>query len=673
MKNILDKCLRREALTREEAYRLYDEAPLPLLARTADEVRRSVVPDPGVVTWQIDRNVNITNVCISGCRFCNFHCKPHQEERAYITTLGEYRTKIARTLELGGDQLLLQGGLHPKLDIGFYEQLFRDLKAICPTLKLHALGAPEVAHIARISGLSTCDTLRRLMAAGLDSLPGAGAEILDPEVRRALSPAKPSVEEWLRVMHEAHMLNLPTSATMMYGHIETPHQRVDHLLRIRDLQAQCPPGHHGFIAFIPWIFRSAGTELERQGVVTRFSPLEYVRLIAVSRLVLHNIDNIQASWLTVGKQTAQVALHSGANDMGSIMIEENVVSSAGAHNRFDAAGIQQAIREAGFTPRLRDQCYECARGTARFDLLTPRPPQEDAATGMRPIAFAAIAAHAGRSLFQHAQQQAKAAARRPEHPAAYRNRLRAQPAEYTPAKRQARGGLRCKEAAACKGFAGTAPQPAAHPESRSAANRTGTRAAEVPLRGSRVPQQTPQNDIAPGPATGPGAMHRRRRGSDRRRDKEHGGYRKDGVQLGESRKNQRLTHHVVAVADGSDAVGAHLGLVVRREEADQTREHAGAEDGGTLEQRHRLGEEALDNEVADEAVEALRTRNGRQDHVAAESAAVLLHGADRRLTGDRGADTARNARKAHHQCYAHVAQNNCSCCLHSSEVFLDFV
>ncbi len=356
MKNILDKCRRREALTREEAYRLYDEAPL--LARTADEVRRSVVPDPGVVTWQIDRNVNITNVCISGCRFCNFHCKPHQEERAYITTLDEYRTKIARTLELGGDQLLLQGGLHPKLDIGFYEQLFRDLKAICPTLKLHALGAPEVAHIARISGLSTCDTLRRLMAAGLDSLPGAGAEILDPEVRRALSPAKPSVEEWLRVMHEAHVLNLPTSATMMYGHIETPHQRVDHLLRIRDLQAQCPPGHHGFIAFIPWIFRSTGTELERQGVVTRFSPLEYVRLIAVSRLVLHNIDNIQASWLTVGKQTAQVALHSGANDMGSIMIEENVVSSAGAHNRFDAAGIQQAIREAGFTPRLRDQCYE---------------------------------------------------------------------------------------------------------------------------------------------------------------------------------------------------------------------------------------------------------------------------------------------------------------------------
>ena len=258
---------------------------------------------------------------------------------------------------LGGDQLLLQGGLHPKLGIDFYEELFSTLKSLYPQVRLHALGAPEVAHIARISGLTTLDTLKRLIAAGLDSLPGAGAEILDPGVRKAISPAKPSVEEWIQVMHEAHCLNLPTSATMMYGHVETSRQRVDHLLRIRDLQARCPEGHYGFLAFIPWIFRSSGTELERQGVATRFSPLEYIRIIAVSRLVLNNIRNIQASWLTVGKATAQVALHSGANDMGSIMIEENVVSSAGAHNQFDAAGIQQAIREAGFTPRLRDQLY----------------------------------------------------------------------------------------------------------------------------------------------------------------------------------------------------------------------------------------------------------------------------------------------------------------------------
>ena len=324
MQRIYDKCRRREPLSREEAYRLYDQAPLQELALVADEVRRAVVPDPEVVTWQIDRNVNITNVCISGCRFCNFHCKPHQTDRAFVTTLAEYREKIDRTLELGGDQLLLQGGLHPQLRIDFYERLFSDLKALYPTLRLHALGAPEVAHIARISGLTTLETLRRLMAAGLDSLPGLG---------------------------------LPTSATMMYGHVETPHQRVDHLLRIRDLQARCPEGKYGFIAFIPWIFRSTDTELERQGVTTRFSPLEYLRIIAVSRLVLCNIRNIQASWLTVGKATAQAALHSGANDMGSIMIEENVVSSAGAHNRFDAEGIRKAIREAGFTPRLRDQLY----------------------------------------------------------------------------------------------------------------------------------------------------------------------------------------------------------------------------------------------------------------------------------------------------------------------------
>ena len=245
MLRIYDKCRRREPLSREEAYRLYDEAPLQELALVADEVRRAVVPDPQVVTWQIDRNVNITNVCISGCKFCNFHCKPHQTDRAFITTMEQYCEKIDRTLRLGGDQLLLQGGLHPGLKIDFYERLFSGLKSRYPSLRLHALGAPEVAHIARISGLTTLETLRRLMAAGLDSLPGAGAEILDSDVRRAISPAKPSVEKWLDVMHEAHCLNLPTSATMMYGHVETPHQRIDHLLRIRDLQTRCPEGNYG--------------------------------------------------------------------------------------------------------------------------------------------------------------------------------------------------------------------------------------------------------------------------------------------------------------------------------------------------------------------------------------------------------------------------------------------
>ena len=354
---IFARALNRETLSREEAYWLWEEAPLERLAAVADEVRRNVVPDPNVVTWQIDRNVNITNVCISGCKFCNFHCKPHEAEREFITTIEEYRSKIDRMLELGGDQLLLQGGLHPKLGVEFYEELFRELKKMYPEVRLHALGAPEVAHVAKVSGISTREALERLVAAGLDSLPGAGAEILVDRVRKQISPAKPSVEEWLQVMHQAHEMNLPTSATMMYGHIETPRERIDHLLKIRDLQAQCPAGNWGFIAFIPWIFRSTGTRLEREGVRSEFSPLEYIRMIAVSRLVLNNINNIQASWLTVGKATAQLALHSGANDMGSIMIEENVVSSAGANNSFDAEGIQKAIREAGFEPRLRDQLY----------------------------------------------------------------------------------------------------------------------------------------------------------------------------------------------------------------------------------------------------------------------------------------------------------------------------
>ncbi len=356
-KDIYAKAHSREPLSFEEACRLYDEAPLAELAREADALRRASVDDPSVVTWQIDRNVNTTNVCVSGCLFCNFHCKPHQTDRHFTTTIDEYCSKIERMLELGGDQLLLQGGMHPALRIDFYEELFRELKARYPQVRLHALGAPEVAHIARISSLTTRQTLERLVAAGLDSLPGAGAEILVDRVRRKISPAKPSVESWLEVMHEAHCMNLPTSATMMYGHIETPHERIEHLIRIRDLQAAVPEGNYGFIAFIPWIFRSTGTRLEAQGVVSHLSPTEYVRIIAISRLVLNNIRNIQASWLTVGKQTAQVALHSGANDMGSIMIEENVVSSAGADNSFDAEGIQRAIREAGFTPRLRDQLY----------------------------------------------------------------------------------------------------------------------------------------------------------------------------------------------------------------------------------------------------------------------------------------------------------------------------
>ncbi len=358
MHYIYDKAFAGERISREEALRLWHEAPLCQLAEQADALRAAKVADPTIVTWQIDRNINTTNVCVSGCRFCNFHCKPHQTDKHFITTLEEYVRKTEEMFALGGDQLLLQGGMHPALDIHYYEELFCALKERFPSLRLNALGAPEVAHIARISKISTREVLERLHKAGLSSLPGAGAEILVERVRKIISPAKPSAEEWLRVMHEAHEMNIPTTATMMYGHIETIEERIEHLIRLRDLQAECPEGNYGFTAFIPWIFRSAGTQLEQMGYTTHFSPTEYLRLIAVARLVLNNIRNIQASWLTVGKQTAQLALHSGANDMGSIMIEENVVSSAGAHNRFDREGIQRAIREAGFTPRLRNQLYE---------------------------------------------------------------------------------------------------------------------------------------------------------------------------------------------------------------------------------------------------------------------------------------------------------------------------
>ena len=355
--DILEKALSRESLTREEAYYLYDNAPLQMLCGVADTIRRSVVADPEVVTWQIDRNVNITNVCKSGCKFCNFHCKPYQEDKAYITSMAEYRQKVDEALSLGADQLLLQGGLHPRLGIEFYERLFSQLKKEYPQLRLNALGAPEVAHIAAVSGITTRETLMRLRDAGLDTLPGAGAEILSERVRKIISPAKPSVRDWVVVMHEAHQLGIPSTATMMYGHVETAHERVDHLITIRDLQARCPEGSRGFTAFIPWVFCPKGTQLEREGVAPRFSPTEYLRIVAMSRIVLNNITNIQASWLTVGKDVAEVALKSGANDMGSIMIEENVVSSAGATTRFDREAMQATIRRAGFRPQLRDQLY----------------------------------------------------------------------------------------------------------------------------------------------------------------------------------------------------------------------------------------------------------------------------------------------------------------------------
>ncbi|WP_298064139.1 CofH family radical SAM protein [uncultured Rikenella sp.] len=359
------KALAGEALTFHEALALWNDAPLAELMAAADAVRRRLHPGD-TVTWQIDRNVNITNVCVSGCKFCSFHCRPADKERAYITTLDEYRAKIREMQALGGEQLLLQGGLHPKLDLTWYETLFSTLKSEFPNIKLHALGPPEIAHIARISGLGQDadgyrTVLERLMKAGLDSLPGAGAEILDNEIRKHISPGKCSADTWLEVMRAAHKLGLYTSATMMYGHVEQPEHRILHLLKIRDLQALKPEKAPGFLAFIAWPYQGRGTALEKEeGLSGGANTAEFLRMIALSRLVLNNIPNIQASWLTTGLAAGQMALHGGANDMGSIMIEENVVSATDFEGRttIDASRMQQAIRDAGFTPALRNQRYE---------------------------------------------------------------------------------------------------------------------------------------------------------------------------------------------------------------------------------------------------------------------------------------------------------------------------
>jgi len=357
LSKLYEKALGLEDLTVEEGVFLYHHAPLAELMQVADSIRKIQVPH-GKVTWQIDRNVNTTNVCIANCKFCNFFRVPGHKD-AYITDMATYRKKITETLRLGGDQLLLQGGHHPELGLQFYVDTFKAIKSEFPQIKLHTLGPPEVAHICKLEGMSHHDVLVALKAAGMDSLPGAGAEILIDRVRRLISKGKCGSEEWLEIMRQAHQLHITTSATMMFGHVETIEERFIHLVKIREVQAEKPSDAHGFLAFIPWTFQDVDTLLTRiRGVHNLTTADEYIRMIALSRIMLPNIKNIQASWLTVGKATAQVCLHGGANDFGSIMIEENVVSAAGAPHRFTYKTIQEAIREAGFEPQLRNQQYE---------------------------------------------------------------------------------------------------------------------------------------------------------------------------------------------------------------------------------------------------------------------------------------------------------------------------
>jgi cyclic dehypoxanthinyl futalosine synthase len=356
--NLLSRALSFNFLSIEEGVHLYHHAPLADLVYTANEMRKIHKKNDPHVTWIIDRNANTTNVCIANCKFCNFFRVPGHPE-SYITTIEQYKKKIDETYRYGGRQLLLQGGHHPDLGLSYYVDLFSKLKELYPDLKLHALGPPEIAHITKLEKSTHTKVLKALTAAGLDSLPGAGAEILNDRVRRLISKGKCTGKEWLDVMRAAHQLNITTSATMMFGHIETIEERFEHLVWLREVQSEKPADAKGFLAFIPWPFQDDGTLLKRlKGITNNVSGTEYIRMLALSRIMLPNVVNIQASWLTVGKEVAQLCLHAGANDFGSIMIEENVVSAAGAPHRFTAQGIQNAIKEAGFIPQLRNQQYD---------------------------------------------------------------------------------------------------------------------------------------------------------------------------------------------------------------------------------------------------------------------------------------------------------------------------
>jgi cyclic dehypoxanthinyl futalosine synthase len=358
--DLFNKAISGETISVAEGLELYDHAPTEELMMAANLIRQKLNPG-NEAGWIIDRNVNITNVCFSQCSFCNF-CRKKSSQEAYVTTISQYIEKIDELFALGGDQILLQGGMNPELSLSFYCDLFSTLKSLYPALRLHALGPPEIVYLAKKERLAYKEVLSSLVASGLDSLPGAGAEILSDRVRKVVSPGKATVREWLDVMNEAHILNLPTSATMMFGHLETREERLQHLAYLRELQEEKPAGNYGFIAFIPWPFQDKGTLLAEQlGIKNNVNGPEYIRSIAISRIMLNNIQNIQSSILTVGKEIAMLSLHAGANDLGSVMIEENVVSAAGAGYRFDASEMQTIIREAGFIPRRRNQKYETVK------------------------------------------------------------------------------------------------------------------------------------------------------------------------------------------------------------------------------------------------------------------------------------------------------------------------
>ena len=335
-------------LSEAAALELLEHGDLLALGAAADKVRRRLHPAADV-TFVVDRNINYTDYCVSGCRFCAFYKEPGSGE-GYLLSRDEIFRKIEETLALGGTAIMMQGGLSPDLDICWFERVFADIKERYP-IHIHSLSPPEVAHIAAQSGLTVAETLRRLQAAGLDSLPGGGAEVLVDRVRREISPHKIPTAAWLEVMREAHALGMRTTATMMFGSVDTPAERVEHLRRIRDLQDETG----GFTAFIPWTFAATNTALQEGHLAATGN--DYLRLLALSRVYLDNVSNLQASWVTQGLRMGQVALAFGANDMGSTMIEENVVRAAGVSHAVTVEELVRLIAAAGFTPVQRDTLY----------------------------------------------------------------------------------------------------------------------------------------------------------------------------------------------------------------------------------------------------------------------------------------------------------------------------
>ncbi len=344
---IINKILNNQRLSEKEGFKLF-EFELLELGYLARMVRFRMNLEK-IVTYVVDRNINYTNICVSGCKFCAYYKSPGSPE-GYVLSFEEVGKKIEETINLGGYQILLQGGLNPELPFSFYENMLKFIKANYPQVHIHAFSPPEIIHFTKISGLSIRKVLEKLIEAGLDSIPGGGAEILSDRVRKLISPNKCNSEEWLKVMEEAHKLGLKTTATMMFGHIETDSEIIEHLSKIRNLQDKTG----GFTAFIPWTFQPKNTRLN---YLTKVNPYRYLKILAISRIFLDNIKNIQVSWVTQGPHIAQIALEFGGNDFGSTMIEENVVAAAGVVHRLKEQEIRYYIKSAGYIPKRRKMDY----------------------------------------------------------------------------------------------------------------------------------------------------------------------------------------------------------------------------------------------------------------------------------------------------------------------------